>query len=423
MNRTNAIKAYQEALQYMPGGVNSPVRALQSVGETPLFIKKAHKATLTDVDNNRFIDFCMSWGVFILGHAHSTVNESVKKAVIHGSSYGIPSLQETTLAKLVNRYFPSMEKLRFVSSGTEAVMSAIRLARAYTGRNVIVKFDGCYHGHADHLLVTAGSGAAQSAASSSAGVPDSFTSLTVSLPFNDTEAIDALFRNRGTEIAAVIVEPVPANMGVIIPQPGFLQHLRMVTEKYQSVLIFDEVITGFRLSIGGAQQYFGISADMTILGKIIGGGFPSAAFGGKREIMSLLAPEGNVYQAGTLAGNPVAMSAGIATIEVLSKDRFYENLEKISRSFFYKLSDIAFYQGMTVNHIGSMFTIFCAPTKINHYEDAKGTDHQRFGKLFRYMLDNGIYLSPSPFEASFLSEAHNEDHLRIFLYALRKFKS
>jgi glutamate-1-semialdehyde 2,1-aminomutase len=423
MNRTNAIQAYREALQYMPGGVNSPVRALRSVEETPLFIKKAHKATLTDIDDNRLIDFCMSWGVFILGHAHRSVNESVRKAVARGTSYGIPSLQETTLAKLTNRYFPSMEKLRFVNSGTEAVMSAVRLARAYTRRNILVKFDGCYHGHADHLLVAAGSGAAQLVKSSSAGVPDTFTALTVSLPFNDTEAVDALFRERGEEIAAVIVEPVPANMGVIIPQPGFLQHLRTVTEKYQSVLIFDEVITGFRLSIGGAQQYFGISPDMTTLGKIIGGGFPAAAFGGKREIMSLLAPEGSVYQAGTLAGNPVAMSAGIATIEILGKDRFYEILEKISRSFFYKLSDIAFYHGMTVNHIGSMFTIFCAPTKINHYEDAKKTDQQRFGKLFRYMLANNIYLSPSPFEANFLSSAHNEEHLRTFLHVLRKFKA
>ncbi|MDR2679355.1 MAG: glutamate-1-semialdehyde 2,1-aminomutase, partial [Tannerella sp.] len=326
MNRQNSREAYREALRYIPGGVNSPVRALKSVGEEPLFIRKARGCRLTDVDGNRFTDFCLSWGVFILGHGAAPVNEAVRKAIANGTSYGIPSLPETALARSVNRCIPSMERTRFVNSGTEAVMSAIRLARGYTGRNLIVKFDGCYHGHADHLLVAAGSGVAGLGGSSSAGVPDGFVACTVSLPFNDREAVNRTFRARGSDIAAVIVEPVPANMGVVLPRDGFLQHLRDVTAQNGSLLIFDEVITGLRLSRGGAQELFGITPDLTTVGKIVGGGFPAAAFGGRRDIMSLLAPDGPVYQAGTLSGNPVAMTAGLTTLSCLEDENFYTAL-------------------------------------------------------------------------------------------------
>jgi glutamate-1-semialdehyde 2,1-aminomutase len=423
MNRSLSVKAYEEAVQYLPGGVNSPVRALRYVGEPPLFIRKARGSTLTDVDGNRLTDYCLSWGVFLLGHAHQAVNRAIYRAVSNGTSYGIPSLPETELAMLVNQCFPGMEKLRFVNSGTEAVMSAVRLARGFTGRNILVKFDGCYHGHADHLLVSAGSGAARLSGASSAGVPDGFTAYTVSLPFNDKEAVEKCFREKGTEIAAVIVEPVPANMGVILPQNGFLERLREITRQYGALLIFDEVITGFRLSAGGAQQLFDIRPDMTVLGKILGGGFPAAAFGGQKEIMDMLAPDGPVYQAGTLAGNPVAMSAGIATVRQLSNEKtFYEKLEDRAQRFFVALDEEIVGKGMVLNHIGSMFTLFFSPKPVNHFVDACQTDQQRFGKFFRYMLENGIYLSPSPFEANFLSIAHTESELGHFVHIVHQFK-
>ncbi|MDR0714328.1 MAG: glutamate-1-semialdehyde 2,1-aminomutase [Bacteroidales bacterium] len=423
MNRTLSVKAYEEAVQYIPGGVNSPVRALRYVEESPLFIRKARGATLTDVDGNRLTDYCLSWGVFILGHAHQAVNRAVYKAVSNGTSYGIPSLPETELAVLVNLCFPVVEKVRFVNSGTEAVMSAIRLARGFTGRNILVKFDGCYHGHADHLLVSAGSGAARLSGSSSAGVPDCFTSCTVSLPFNDMETVKRFFRERGTEVAAVIVEPVPANMGVVLPQNDFLEFLREITRQYGALLIFDEVITGFRLSAGGSQQLFGIRPDLITLGKILGGGFPAAAFGGPAEIMDLLAPDGTVYQAGTLSGNPVAMSAGIATVKhLLSEKRFYEELDDRALAFFVALNEAIVGKDIVLNHIGSMFTLFFSSGPVNHFADACQTDQQRFGKFFRYMLANGIYLSPSPFEANFLSIAHTTDELDYFVHTVRQFK-
>ncbi|MCD8261618.1 MAG: glutamate-1-semialdehyde 2,1-aminomutase [Bacteroides sp.] len=331
MERVRSEEAWQEALHYIPGGVNSPVRSLGAVGETPLFIQKASGAELTDADGNRFIDFCLSWGVFIAGHAHPQVTAAAIRAVESGSSYGIPSPGETHLAKQVNRFFLSMKQVRFVNSGTEAVMSAVRLARGYTGRNLLVKFDGCYHGHADHLLVSAGSGVATVRNSSSAGVPQAFLNYTISLPYNDRQAVEEFFSRHGNEVAAVILEPIACNMGVVLPAEGYLSFLREITDAYGALLIFDEVITGFRLSAGGAQALYNIRPDLTTVGKIVGGGFPAAAFGGRREIMQHLAPLGDVYQAGTLSGNPVAMAAGAATLDILSRENFYEDLHRKSR--------------------------------------------------------------------------------------------
>lgn len=424
MNRENSRAAFREALRYIPGGVNSPVRALTGVGEEPVFIRRAKGSRLTDVDGNRLTDFCLSWGVFILGHGAPPVNEAVRKAIARGTSYGIPSLPETELARLVNRHIPSMQKTRFVNSGTEAVMSAVRLARGYTGRDILVKFDGCYHGHADHLLVAAGSGVAGLGRSSSAGVPDGFVASTVSIPFNDREAVSRIFRERGRDIAAVIVEPVPANMGVILPAAGFLQHLRDVTARHGSLLIFDEVITGFRLSRGGVQELSGITPDLTTVGKIVGGGFPAAAFGGRADIMSLLAPDGPVYQAGTLSGNPVAMTAGIATLNQLSADNFYPELNEKSATFIEKLKSRLSGKDITINHAGSMFTLFFTPAgHVASFEDVKKCDQQRFARFFRYMLANRIYISPSQFEASFISAAHSRKELDRFITIAGKFAS
>jgi glutamate-1-semialdehyde 2,1-aminomutase len=421
MDRTNSIAAYKEATQYIPGGVNSPVRALRSVGETPLFIDRARKTHLTDVDGNRFIDYCLSWGVFILGHAHPQVNKAARKAIVRGSSFGIPTLHETELAKLINRNMPGMEKVRFVNSGTEAVMSAVRLARGYTGRTLVVKFDGCYHGHADHLLVSAGSGVAGLGKSSSAGVPDEFAAGTISLPFNDREAVERIFCKRGGQIAAIIVEPVPANMGVVLPEEGFLHFLRKTTTRHGALLIFDEVITGFRLSAGGAQQAFGITPDLTTIGKIMGGGFPAAAFGGRNDVMALLAPDGPVYQAGTLSGNPVAMSAGIATLKILSEEGFYEKMEATANVFFTALQESIHNKDIVLNYAGSMFTLFFNVDGVRSFADAKRADGKRFARFFRYMLARGFYISPSQFEANFLSAAHTPRELEWFIKAVRFF--
>lgn len=421
MKRVNAAKAYREALRYIPGGVNSPVRALKSVGEQPLFIRKAKGATLTDVDGNRFTDFCLSWGVFILGHSHPSVNQAIRKAVSNGTSYGVPSLPETALARLVNRHVPSMERVRFVSSGTEAAMSAVRLARGFTRRNLIVKFDGCYHGHADHLLVSAGSGVAGLSRASSAGVPEALTACTVSLPFNDAVPVARLFRERGEEIAAVIVEPAPANMGVVPPDDDFIPYLRRVTRQFGALLILDEVITGFRLSAGGAQQLLGVRPDLTTLGKILGGGFPAAAFGGRQDIMALLAPDGDVYQAGTLSGNPVAMSAGVKTLQIINRSGYYAKLEEKSSRFFSELAGVAADKGIRLNRMGSMFTLFFTRERVRTFAEAQKADRDSFGRFFRYMLANGVYLSPSPMEANFLSSAHTEPMLSRFISLVKNF--
>lgn len=422
MERKKSIVAFSEAQQYIPGGVNSPVRALKSVGETPLFITNAKGTTLTDVDGNQFVDFCLSWGVFILGHSHPEVNSAIQSAICNGTSYGIPSLQETELAKLICSIYPSIDRVRFVNSGTEAVMSAIRLARGYTKRNVVVKFDGCYHGHVDHLLVSAGSGVANlSVSSSSSGVPADFTKYTISIPFNDKAAVEKLFKERGEEIAAVIVEPIPANMGVVIPEDGFLNCLRDITTQYGALLIFDEVITGFRLSQGGAQELFGIEPDLTTLGKIVGGGFPAAAFGGRKDIMCLLAPDGPVYQAGTLSGNPIAMTAGIKTVSLLANPHFYFNLAIKAESFYAELNEIIKDEDVQLNHQGAMFTLFFTKNKVSSFADAKNTDQERFACFFRFMLAHNIYVSPSQFEANFISEAHSNDELAYYLTIVKSF--
>ena len=420
MQRILSAKAYNEACNYIPGGVNSPVRALRSVGEAPLFIAKANGTTLTDVDGNEFIDFCLSWGVFVLGHNHPQVRQAVNQAIELGTSYGIPTLQETTLAKLVVEAVPSVEKVRFVSSGTEAVMSAIRVARGFTGRNIIVKFDGNYHGHADHLLVSAGSGVAQLSGSSSSGVPADFTKYTLSLPYNDVEAVKALFSAQGNKIAAVILEPVAANMGVVIPTDEFLKTLRQLTTLSGALLIYDEVITGFRLGLSGAQGRQGISPDLSCFGKIIGGGFPAAAFGGRAEIMNLLAPLGPVYQAGTLSGNPVAMASGIQTIALLREPNFYADLETKSNTFIAELKEIINGKDIVLNHMGSMFTLFFSDHEIRNFDDVKRSDTERFAQFFRELLKQNIYISPSAFEASFISAAHTNQQLEQLLKAIKR---
>ena len=420
MQRILSEKAYNEALKYIPGGVNSPVRALRSVGEAPLFISKADGVTLTDQDGNEFTDFCLSWGVFILGHNHPQVKHAVNQAIELGTSYGIPTLQETALAKLVVEAVPSVEKVRFVSSGTEAVMSAIRVARGFTGRNIIVKFDGNYHGHADHLLVSAGSGVAQLTGSSSDGIPSDFTKYTLSLPYNDVEAVKALFAAQGNEIAAVILEPVAANMGVVVPTNEFLKSLRGITTKHGALLIFDEVITGFRLGLSGAQGRLGITPDLSTFGKIIGGGFPAAAFGGRAEIMDLLAPLGPVYQAGTLSGNPVAMASGIQTISLLSEPGFYTKLETKSNLFMTELKEIIRGKDIVLNHIGSMFTLFFSDHEICNFDDVRRSNTDRFARFFRELLKENIYISPSAFEASFISAAHTQNQLELVLHKVKR---
>ena len=422
MTREKSIKASSEAAKYIPGGVNSPVRALRAVGETPLFIDHAKEVTITDIDGNSYTDFCLSWGVFIAGHANEHVTQAVGEAIARGTSYGIPTELETALAKRVSQLIPSMEQVRFVNSGTEAVMSAIRLARGYTQRNYILKFDGCYHGHADHLLVAAGSGVATYGRSGSAGVPDDFVKYTLVAPFNDKETVRELFSQKGSDIAAVIVEPVPANMGVVPEREQFLQFLRDISREYGSLLLFDEVITGFRLTLGGAQQYYGIEPDLTTVGKIVGGGFPAAAFGGRREVMQLLAPYGPVYQAGTLSGNPVAMTAGLATLEVLSEPGVYDALNAKAERFIHRLQEALAPKGVVINHVGNMFTpYFTGGKSPRNFSDVKQSNLDAFARFWRYMLHNGVYLSPSQFESNFISIQHTEELLEHIVELTKKY--
>jgi glutamate-1-semialdehyde 2,1-aminomutase len=420
MQRNLSEKAYKEACKYIPGGVNSPVRALKSVNAAPLFVKSAKGAYIIDIDNNQFIDYCASWGVFILGHAHDKVQQAVIAAISNGTSYGIPNVHETTLAQIICESVPSIEKVRFVSSGTEAVMSAIRLARAYTKRDKIIKFDGCYHGHADHLLVSAGSGVAQLNQASSAGVPDCFVSQTISLPFNDLAALEGAFSLYGCEIAAAIIEPVAANMGLIVADLTFLQRLRELTTQFGSLLIFDEVISGFRLGIGGAQEYFNVTPDLTTLGKIIGGGFPVGAYGGRRDIMSMIAPEGSVYQAGTLSGNPIAMTAGIETLKLITQSGFHAQLHEKSKQFYNDLQSIISGKDLRLQTIGSMFTLFFSNHEIKNFNDVKSCDTASFSRFFNFLLNEGIYISPSQFEANFISIAHTKEILNQTLDVIDK---
>lgn len=401
---------YERAVKHIPGGVNSPVRAFKAVGRVPRFIASAKGDRITDVDGNEMIDYVCSWGPGILGHAHDRVIAKVKEAAEAGLTYGAPTKREVEMAELISELVPTMEVNRLVSSGTEAVMSAIRVARGYTGRDKIIKFRGCYHGHSDGLLVKAGSAALTTSVPDSAGVPADYTKNTLVAEYNDCESVKNLFDNNKGEIAAVIVEPVAANMGVVLPKPGFLEFLRDITKENNSLLIFDEVITGFRLSIGGAQQYYGIEPDLTTLGKIVGGGMPVGAYGGKAEIMRMVSPDGPVYQAGTLSGNPIATAAGLETLRILRDNQdIYERLECKTRRIADSVREIGAGK-VSVNQIGSLMSIFFTPYEVTDYDSAVKSDTAEYAGYFGYMLDNGIYVAPSQFEAMFMSDAHsNED--------------
>jgi glutamate-1-semialdehyde 2,1-aminomutase len=406
-------KLFTAAQAVIPGGVNSPVRAFRSVGGSPLFIEKAKGATVTDVDGNTFVDFVSSWGPMILGHANPKVLAAIRAAAAKGTSYGAPTEGEITLANLIRKAMPSIRKVRLVSSGTEAAMSAIRLARGFTKRDGILKFEGCYHGHADSMLVKAGSGVITFGAPDSPGVPADLAKHTLTVPFNDLDAVKAAFKANKGKIAALIVEPIPANMGVIIPQPGFLEALREITKREGALLIFDEVITGFRVAYGGAQEVFGIEPDLTVLGKIIGGGLPVGAFGGRKEVMDCLSPVGPVYQAGTLSGNPLAVAAGIACLTELGQKGIYRLLNDKADYLAGKLSQVLRDSGVPTytNRAGSLWTTFFQDGPVSDYASAKKSDAARYGAFFRGMLERGIYLAPSQFEAGFVSLAHTKAQL------------
>jgi len=422
-NLKKSRSLYQKSLGCLPGGVNSPVRAFKAVGGSPVFIAKAKGAYLYDVDGNRYLDYVGSWGPALLGHAHPQVVKRVQAAAVKGLSFGAATELELILARIIKSAFPSVKMLRLVNSGTEATMSAIRLARAYTGRAKIVKFDGCYHGHADAFLVNAGSGAATFGIPDSAGVSPTLARDTISLPFNNQEAVVQTFEQQGGEIAALIVEPVAGNMGLVLPQPGFLETLREVTHRYQTLLIFDEVITGFRVCFGGSQHLFQVTPDLTCLGKIIGGGLPVGAYGGRSDIMELVAPQGPVYQAGTLSGNPLATAAGIETLTILSRSKkLYEQLEIITRTLCEGIRELSVTHHIPVyvSHLGSMFTLFFSGKKVTSYQDAGGCDLHRFARYFRLMLREGIYLPPSQFETNFISGAHTKKDIIKTLEAVEK---
>jgi glutamate-1-semialdehyde 2,1-aminomutase len=413
---------FEEAQRYIPGGVNSPVRAFRAVGGNPRFIARAVGAKIYDVDGREYIDYVASWGPMILGHAHPQVVSAVQQAAERGTSYGAPTEGEVTLARLLCEAFPSIELVRLVSSGTEAAMSAIRLARGFTQRDLIVKFDGCYHGHTDGLLVQAGSGATTFGIPNSGGVPASYTQQTLSLPFNNLEAVrDAFARHRG-RIAAVILEPIPGNMGVVLPAQEFLQGLRQVTEQDSALLIFDEVITGFRVCYGGAQHLYGVTPDLTVLGKIIGGGLPVGAFGGRHEIMAQIAPLGPVYQAGTLSGNPLAVAAGIATLRLLQEPEVYERLETMAQQLGEGMQAAAKHSGLSVytTRVGSMFCTFFTGQTVVDYASANSSDTGQFRRYFQTLLADGIYVAPSQFEAGFISLAHTESDIERTITASRR---
>ncbi len=416
-------KLFSAAKQVIPGGVNSPVRAFQSVGGTPVFIERASGAYLYDSEGRQYIDYVGSWGPMILGHAHPEVLAAVKAAVDRGLSFGAPSEIETEMAGKICELMPAIDKVRMVNSGTEAALSAIRLARAYTGRDKIVKFEGCYHGHADSLLVKAGSGALTLGVPTSPGVPADLARHTVTLSYNEPAEVERVFDEMGEEIAAIIVEPVAGNMNCVPGKQEFLDVLRKVSNDYQSVLIFDEVMSGFRVALGGAQSIYNISPDLSLLGKIIGGGMPVGAFGGKRAIMDYIAPDGPVYQAGTLSGNPVAMAAGLATLTLISSANFYESLKEKTQSLLDGLSATAEETGVsfTTNHLGGMFGLFFSnETEISFYEQVMRCDREYFNKFFHGMLGEGVYLAPSLFEAGFISSRHTDEDIASTIHAARK---
>jgi len=409
MRQKKSIELFKKARRLIPGGVNSPVRAFKAVGGKPLFIKSAKGSKIYDVDGNEYIDYVLSWGPLILGHAHPAVVKALQKAVERGTSYGAPTALEIELAQRIRRAYPSMEIVRMVNSGTEATMSAIRVARGFTGRDKVIKFEGCYHGHADGLLVRAGSGALTLGVPDSPGVPKSYAQATITLPFNNLKTFEKVVRREAKNIACVILEPVVGNMGCVLPRPGFLEGIRKLTEKYGIILIFDEVMTGFRVSFGGAQEAYGIRPDMTCLGKVIGGGLPVGAYGGRREIMKMIAPEGPVYQAGTLSGNPLAMTAGIETLKILSKPGTYKRLLERAEALEEALKDASKRAGIKTKlyRAGTMFCTYFTDTEVVDYTTAKKSDTKRFAKFFRKMLERGINLAPSQFEAGFISTAHS----------------
>ncbi len=413
MKREISRKYFEQAVKSIPGGVNSPVRACKSVGAEPLFIHRGEGAMIYDADGNAFIDYIGSWGPLILGHRHPAVMKAISDILQRGISFGAPTDLEIQLAETVIDAVPSVEMIRMVNSGTEATMSAIRLARGFTGRDTVIKFDGCYHGHADTLLVEAGSGVATLGIPGSPGVPKCFVEHTLSLPYNDAECVRDVMKKQGDKIACIIVEPVAGNMGMVAPAQGFLETLREVTQKSGSLLIFDEVMTGFRVAYGGAQALYGILPDITCLGKIIGGGMPVGAYGGRRDIMAYIAPQGPVYQAGTLSGNPAAMAAGISTLEQLKQPGFYENLEEKSKRLSEGLKQAAEKAGVKAafNRVGSMLGLFFTEKSVSNFEDAKTSDLKRFSAYYRGMLERGVYLAPSQFEALFVSSAHTSEQI------------
>ncbi|MGB9578148.1 MAG: glutamate-1-semialdehyde 2,1-aminomutase [Halothiobacillaceae bacterium] len=425
MSRSHEL--FIEAQKHIPGGVNSPVRAFRGVGGEPIFFERAQGAALFDVDGKRYIDYVGSWGPMIAGHTHPKVIEAVKSAAERGLSFGAPTAIETRMADLLCEIVPSLEMVRMTSSGTEATMSAIRLARGYTGRDTIIKFEGCYHGHGDSLLVKAGSGMLTLGVPSSPGVPAALAQHTLTLEYNNLAQVEQVFAEKGGEIACVIVEPVAGNMNCIPPKPGFLEGLRAVCTKYGAVLIFDEVMTGFRVALGGAQEHYGVMPDLTTLGKVVGGGMPVGAFGGRREIMEYIAPLGPVYQAGTLSGNPVAMAAGLATMELIMEPGFYETLAARTQNLCDGLREAAKEAGIpfTTNHVGGMFGFFFTDQeRIETFSDVGRCDIERFRKFFHAMLNEGIYLAPSAFEAGFVSGAHScQDIDTTVEAALRVFKT
>ena len=416
MNHSRSEKLFRRAQEIIPGGVNSPVRAYRSVGGNPPFIARGEGSHIFDVDENEYIDYVGSWGPLLLGHRHPVILEAVERALAIGTSFGAPTAQEVELAEAICDAVPSIEMVRLVNSGTEATMSAIRVARGFTGRDLVVKFEGCYHGHVDSLLVKAGSGMATLGIADTRGVPKAFCDTTIALPFNSIDALEAAFRAHGDRIAAVIVEPVVGNMGCVPPLSGYLEGLRRITAQHGALLIFDEVMTGFRVAFGGAQQRYGIRPDLTTLGKVIGGGLPVGAYGGRRDIMSQVAPAGPIYQAGTLSGNPLAVAAGLATLRHLkAHPEIYDQLEERAAALCAGAPE-----DITVNRVGSMFTFFFVSQPVTDYESAKRSDTARFARFFRAMLEQGVYLAPSQFEAAFVSAAHSEDDIRRTVAAARQ---
>jgi glutamate-1-semialdehyde 2,1-aminomutase len=419
MAQVSSESLYREAEEIIPGGVNSPVRSCRAVGTHPLFITRGKGSKIFDVEGNSYIDYVGSWGPLILGHAHPEVVAAVQAAAERGTSFGIPTALEVELARMITQMVPSMEMVRMVNSGTEATMSAIRLARGYTGRNKIIKFDGCYHGHADTLLVKAGSGVATLGIPGSAGVPPDFVQYTLSLRFNDLDQVANVMQDQGNEVAAIILEPVAGNMGAVPPKPGFLEGLRHWCDETGALLIFDEVMTGFRVALGGAQALYNVRPDLTCLGKIIGGGLPVGVYGGRKDIMSKVAPVGEVYQAGTLSGNPLAVTAGLTTLKLLSQPGVYDELEERSGYLFEEMSRLAtkYKIPSSMNRVGSMGSIFFTDQKVVDFDTAQTSDTQKFANLFCAMLERGVYLAPSQFEAAFVSLAHDQEDIEKTLAA------